>query len=148
MPALQSMRRFFAQLGWDSLRVGLNDLNHQTLMRFRLALHLDADRKGLCMKPSICNRADNLENNTRGHADKCPASDKELKTYIYELILAIEAYDTSRVEELLRWDVPPKWHDLAKSIAEPYLDGMSLNDPVYRLCLDANKELAQSEGDE
>lgn len=148
MPALQFMRRFFAQLGWDSLRVGLNDLNHQTLMHFRLALHSDADRKRLCMKPSICNRVDNLENDTRGHADKCPASDKELKTYVYELILAIEAYDTPRVEELLRWDVPPKWHDLAKSIAGPYLDGMPLNDPLYRLCLDANKELAQSEGDE
>ncbi|HXY87500.1 MAG TPA: hypothetical protein VEG44_03595 [Candidatus Acidoferrales bacterium] len=89
-----------------------------------------------------------MENNTQGHADKCPASDKELKMYIYELILAIEAYNTSRVEELLRCDVPSKWHDLAKSIARPYLDGMPLNDPFYRLCLDANKELAQSKGDE
>lgn len=89
-----------------------------------------------------------MENNTREHADKCPASDKELKAYIYELILSIEAYDTLRVEEFLRRDVPLKWRDLATSIAGPYLDGMSLDDPLYRLCLDANKELAQSEGDE
>ena len=81
-------------------------------------------------------------------AEKCPASDKELKAYIYKLILAIEAYDTLQVKELLQWDVPPKWRDLATSIAGPYLDGMPLNDPLYRLCLDANKELALSEDDE
>jgi hypothetical protein len=100
------------------------------------------------MKPPMFNQVDNLENNIARHADKCPASDKELKAYIYELILAIEAYDTPHVEEILRCDVPPKWRDLATSIAGPYLDGVPLNDPLYRLCLDANKELAQSEGDE
>jgi hypothetical protein len=89
-----------------------------------------------------------VESNTREHAEKCPASDKELKAYILELILAIESYDTPRVEELLRWDIPPKWHDLATSIAEPYLGGMPLSDQVYRLCLDANKALAQLEDDE
>jgi hypothetical protein len=89
-----------------------------------------------------------VDNNNRGHAEKCPASDKELKAYILDLILAIEAYDTLRVEELLGWDIPPKWHDLAMSIAEPYLDGTPLSDQVYRLCLDANKELAQLEEDE
>lgn len=89
-----------------------------------------------------------MGNSTRGHANKCPASDKELKAYIYELILAIEADDTLHVEELLRCDVPPKWRDLATSIGRPYLNGMPLSDPLYRLCLDANKELAQSEGDE
>lgn len=87
-----------------------------------------------------------MEKNIRYHADLCPATDKELKIYIYELILAIEACDTPHVEEILRWDVPPKWRDLAVSIAGPYLDGIPLNDPLYRLCLDANKELAQSEG--
>jgi hypothetical protein len=95
----------------------------------------------------IRDRVDNMENNTR-KPDKCPASDKELKAYIYELILAIEAYDTLHVEELLRWNVPPKWRDLATSIAGPYLDGVPLDDPFYCLCLGANKELAQSEGDE
>ncbi|MGZ4864135.1 MAG: hypothetical protein ACXVI0_04805 [Halobacteriota archaeon] len=89
-----------------------------------------------------------MDNNTRGHVEKCPASNKELKAYILDLILAIEAYDTPRVEELLGWDIPPKWHDLAISIAEPYLDGTPLSDQVYRLCLDANKELAQLEDDE
>jgi hypothetical protein len=81
-------------------------------------------------------------------ADKCPASDKQLMAYIFELILAIEAYDTPYVEEILQRDVPPKWRDLAMGIAGPYLDGVPLNDPLYRLCLDANKALAQSEGDE
>jgi hypothetical protein len=100
------------------------------------------------MKSRIFKRVDNLENNTRQRNDKCPASDNELKAYIYELILAIEAYDTPRVEEILRWDVPPKWRNFAASIAGPYLDGMPLNDPLYRLCLDANKELTQSEGHE
>ncbi len=89
-----------------------------------------------------------MENNIHRHADKCPASGKELKAYIYELILAIEAYDTPHVEEILQWDVPQEWRDLATSIAGPYLDGVPLNDPLYRLCLDANKELAQSEGEE
>jgi hypothetical protein len=89
-----------------------------------------------------------MENEECGHADSCPAVDKELKAYIYELILAIEADDTLHVEELLRRDVPPEWRDLATSIAGPYLDGMPLDDPFYRLCLGANKELAQSEYDE
>lgn len=98
------------------------------------------------MKPSILNAVDLVEKNMC-HADLCPATDKELKVYIYELILAIEACDTPHVGEILQWDVPPKWRDLAASIAGPYLDGIPLNDPLYRLCLDANKELAQSEGD-
>jgi hypothetical protein len=99
------------------------------------------------MKPSISNAVDLVEKNMRYHADLCPATDKELKVYIYELILAIEACDTPRVREILQCDVSPKWRDLAASIAGPYLDGTPLNDPLYRLCLDANKELAQSEGD-
>jgi len=99
------------------------------------------------MKPPIRNRIDTTENNTR-RADKCPASDRELKAYIYRLIFAIEADDTLQVKELLQLDVPPKWRELATSIAGPYLDGMPLNDPLYRLCLDANKELAQSEDNE
>lgn len=107
-----------------------------------------ANHKGLFITPRICYRADTVENNTPEHAEKCPAADKELKAYILDLILAIEAYDTLRVEELLRWDIPLKWHDLAISIAEPYLDGTPLSDQVYRLCLDANKELAQLEDDE
>lgn len=100
------------------------------------------------MKPRIVNRVNNLENNIHQPADKCPGSDKQLKAYIYELILAIEACDTPQVEEILRRDVPPKWRDLAGSIAAPYLDGVALNDPLYRLCLDANKELAKLKGDE
>ncbi|MGZ5561350.1 MAG: hypothetical protein ACXWER_02435 [Halobacteriota archaeon] len=99
------------------------------------------------MKPSIFNSVDLVENNIHRHDDLCPASDKELKLYIYELILAIEACDTPHVEEILRWDVPPKWRDLAASIAGPYLDGTSIDDPLYRLCLDVNKELSKSEGD-
>jgi hypothetical protein len=89
-----------------------------------------------------------MENDDYRHVDSCPAVDKQLKAYIYELILAIEAYDTLHVEELLQWDVPPPWRDLATSIAGPYLDGMPLNDPFYSLCLATNKELAQPEGDE
>jgi hypothetical protein len=107
-----------------------------------------ANHKGLFITPRIYYRADNVESNTQEHDEKCPASDDELKAYILELILSIEAFDTPRVEELLRRDVPPKWHLLATSIAEPYLGGMPLSDPVYRLCLDANKELAQLEDDE
>ncbi|HEX7514490.1 MAG TPA: hypothetical protein VF393_02690 [archaeon] len=107
-----------------------------------------ANNKGLFITPRICYRAGIVENNTQEHAEKCPAEDKELKAYILDLILAIEADDTLRVEELLQWDIPPKWHDLAVSIAEPYLDGTPLSDQVYRLCLDANKEIAQLEDDE
>ncbi|MDD1725922.1 MAG: hypothetical protein LUQ34_03470 [Euryarchaeota archaeon] len=89
-----------------------------------------------------------MDNNTLEHDEKCEASNKEMKAYILELILSIEAYDTPRVEALLQQEAPPKWHDLAISIAEPYLGGTPLSDQVYRLCLDANKELAQLEEDE
>jgi len=89
-----------------------------------------------------------MENDAHEHDEPCPATDKELKAYVYGLITAIEARDTRKVHALLRCDVPPKWHDLAASIATPYLEGVSLDDPFYRLCLDANKELAQQDEDE
>ncbi len=82
------------------------------------------------------------------HEETCPATDRELKAYIYTLIMAIEAHDTSQVQALLTCEVPSKWHDLAISIATPYLEGTPLDDPIYRLCLDANKELARQEEDE
>ncbi len=89
-----------------------------------------------------------MENNTHEHDEACPANDNESKAYIHKLILAIEAYDTPQVEALLQCEMPPKWHDLAISIAVPYLEGTPLDDPFYRLCLDANKELAQQDADE
>ncbi len=90
-----------------------------------------------------------MENEIHGHDDEvCPATDTELKAYIYELILAIEACDTPRIQTLLQCDVPPKWHELATSIAAPFLEGTPLDDPFYRLCLDANKELVQQDEEE
>ncbi len=77
------------------------------------------------------------------HDEACPATDNELRAYILKLILTIEDYDTPQVEALLQCEVPLKWHELAISIAVPYLEGTPLDDPFYRLCLDANKELAQ-----
>ncbi len=82
------------------------------------------------------------------HEETCPATDRELKAYIYTLIMAIEVHDTSQVQALLTCEVPSKWHDLALSIATPYLEGTPLDDPIYRLCLDANKELARHQEDE
>ncbi len=89
-----------------------------------------------------------MENDAHEHDEACPATDAELKAYIYSLILAIEAYDTQQVKALLQCDAPSKWHDLAVSIATPFLEGTPLDDPYYRLCLDANKELAQLSEDE
>ncbi len=89
-----------------------------------------------------------MENETQEHDEVCPATDTELKTYIYTLILAIEAHDASQVRTLLQCDVPPKWHELAESIAVPFLEGTPLDDTFYRLCLDANKELTQHNEDE
>ncbi len=90
-----------------------------------------------------------MENDAHNHDEACPSTDRENKAYIHTLILAIEAQDTQQVQALLECEVPPKWHELAISIATPYLEGTPLDDPVYRLCLDANKELAlQEEGGE
>ncbi|MGZ7199195.1 MAG: hypothetical protein ACXVIG_04380 [Halobacteriota archaeon] len=89
-----------------------------------------------------------MENEAHEHDEVCPATDNELRAYIYKLILAIEALDTPQVQALLQCEVPLKWHELAASIAVPFLEGTPLNDPFYRLCLDANKELAQQDEDE
>ncbi len=89
-----------------------------------------------------------MENETQEHDEVCPATDNELKAYIHTLIMAIEAHDASQVKALLQCDVPPKWHELAESIAVPFLEGTPLDDPFYRLCLDANKELALHNEDE
>ncbi len=89
-----------------------------------------------------------MENDTHDNDGSCPATDNELRAYIHRLILAIEAYDTPLVQALLQCEVPAKWHDLAVSIAVPFLEGTPLDDPFYRLCLDANKELAQQNEDQ
>ncbi len=89
-----------------------------------------------------------MENDAHEHDEVCPATDEELKAYIHSLILAIEARDAPHVEALLQCDVPPKWRELAESIAAPFLEGTSLDDPIYRLCLDANKELTLPDEDE
>ncbi len=100
------------------------------------------------MYEAVTHQYVSMENDAHDHNGACPATDSELKAYIYKLIVAIEAYDTIQVQTLLQCDVPPKWHDLAISIAAPFLEGTSLDDPYYRLCLDANKELAQQDGGE
>ncbi len=89
-----------------------------------------------------------MDNDMHEHDEACPATDAELKAYIYSLISAIEASDTQQVQKLLQCDVPVKWHELAVSIATPFLEGTPLDDPYYRLCLDANKELALQGEDE
>ncbi len=89
-----------------------------------------------------------MENETHEHDEVCPATDNELKAYIHTLIMAIESHDAPQVKALLQCDLPPKWHELAESIATPFLEGTPLDDPFYRLCLDANKELALHNEDE
>ncbi|MGZ4941427.1 MAG: hypothetical protein ACXV5D_04560 [Halobacteriota archaeon] len=100
------------------------------------------------MYKAVTHHQSGMENEAHEHDEVCPATDNELRAYIYKLILAIEALDTPQVQALLQCEVPPKWHELAASIAVPFLEGTPLNDPFYRLCLDANKELAQQDEDE